>query len=114
MNFERLICNIFYVFGSWALIHFAYLSGYVAAKDDGIQQNKWKTLIFILGKTVFAFVAFIWISILSGFGFDYGKKFITLEGFIQAVIVLVTPIILGILKAIREKKETKDQENSER
>jgi hypothetical protein len=90
-DFWRLATNLFYIFGSWAMIYGGYIMGRANVKKQTFESRraKWG---YAIRQFFPCFGAMAFILGAGTLGFAYDDKFFTLEGIIQAVLVIGIPV----------------------
>lgn len=94
-DFWELAEDLFYIFGSWAMIHLGYVMGSANVKKQTFESKraKWS---YAIQQFFPCFGAMAFILGAGTLGFAYDDKFYTLQGLIQAVLVIGIPVGIGI------------------
>jgi hypothetical protein len=116
MNIERLIRNLFYIFGSWALISAIYIFARVIASQNTNRNsltNRWLSLKTGFIKLAILIGAVVYLAILDEdrWLIDWllpHDSSVVLERFVQAVIVFIIPAALGIYHGLTIPDEKAD------
>ena len=99
---ERIFKNLLYIFGSWALIHFIYILALSNTKQIS-EKSRWNVYKYIVKQLMLVIGAVAMVSLLSGLGALYFDRLFTLDGFIQAAIVVIIPALFGIFEGLKNK-----------
>lgn len=99
MNYERLFETLFYIFGSWAMIHGGYIMGKASIRRRTFEsrKEKWE---YAVQQFFPSFGAMAFVLGAGTLGFAHDDKFYTLEGIIQAVLVIGIPVGVGIASGL--------------
>jgi uncharacterized protein (DUF486 family) len=99
---------LFYIFGSWAIVHGIYILALVNT-ERASSANRWDTFKYIVSQLGLVFATVAMISLLSGFGELYIKRLFTLDGFIQAIIVIGVPAFIGIKQGLKKSSQNNER-----
>ena len=93
IDLSRLLWGIMFVFGSWALVSFAYWAPYLLVRAYVRKKFTRPGKILLIVKAV-ALIVFLGYSVLSDS--PWRHWLFSLEGLLTVVVILGIPVVIGI------------------